>query len=115
MTEIIIAPDNCCLYPARRAPTRFSSYSFANLSCVPNAWTVRTLEMISSAIVDAFPYSFMARVAYLAIRVPPTTKIVMIAGTMQLKMNAKTHCLTNAMTNAEKKDERADITIEIYH
>jgi len=57
----------------------------------------------------------MARVAYLAIRVPPTTKIVMIAGTMQLKMNAKTHCLTNAMTNAEKKDERADITIEIYH
>jgi hypothetical protein len=56
----------------------------------------------------------MARVAYLAIRVPPTTKIAMMAGTMQHRMNAKTHCLTNAMTNAEKKAARQDITIEIY-
>ena len=82
---------------------------------MPKAWTVRTLEMISSARVDAFPYSFIERVAYFAIRPPPTTKIAMIAGTIQHKMNAKTHCLTNAMTKAEKKDARAEITIEIYY
>ena len=81
---------------------------------MPNAWTVRTLEMISSAIVDACPYSFITRVAYLAIKPPPTTKTAMIAGTMQHKMNAKTHCSANAMTKAEKKDASADITMAIY-
>ena len=69
--------------------------------------------MISSANVEAWAYSFIARVANFAMKLPPMPKMAIIAGTREDRINANFHCFTNAITNAEKKDAREDNTMAI--
>jgi bacteriorhodopsin len=113
MEESMIAPANCCLYPALCAATRLESYNLANFVCAPKACAVLTLEIISSASVEAWAYSSIASFAYFVINVPPMPKTSMIAGTMQQRMRANFHCLIKAMTKAEKKDAIAKKPMEI--
>lgn len=71
--------------------------------------------MISSAIVEAFAYSFVARAAYFAINPPPKPKTTMMVGTIQQRIRANFQFLANAITKAEKNAARAETTMATFH
>jgi hypothetical protein len=73
---------------------------------------VRTLEIISSARVEALAFCSIASFAYLVIKVPPTPKIAIIVGMIQHKMRANFHCFRKAITKAEKNDAMAKKLME---
>jgi len=74
---------------------------------------VRTLEIVSSAIVEADAYPVTISFVYLVINLPPTTKMAMIVGRMHDRIKANSQFLTKAITNAEKNDAKENTTIEI--
>lgn len=80
---------------------------------MPNACAVRTLEMISSAIVEAFAYSVITSLAYFAINPPPMVKRAMMVGTIQDRISANFQLLANAIIKAEKNAASDMVTIAI--
>jgi hypothetical protein len=96
------AKANDFLYPATCAIANFSSYVAANLSSVPNAWTVRIDERTSSAIVAAEEYPAMTRFEAVATIRPPPPIIMTKTGMMHERTKASFHARIYATMRPEK-------------